>query len=183
MTGKLIFGDSAVKCGYQFSSSSYQLPSIKLWSCILWKLMDLLVSRTWLVEQIKFSILFICGIWFCYDCLYRGDHCSHFCTFWLRWSLHLLLSYVSVFSADKGPKTVKVFLNQPRTLDFDSAEGMEPVQLLRWLFVPLFPPDCFSSSCIIIILFFHLAWALKILTMVPSYLWDLSNFRMSRILL
>jgi len=29
---------------------------------------------------------------------------------------------------DKGPKTVKVFINQPSTLDFDKAEGYEPTQ-------------------------------------------------------
>ncbi|ELT98129.1 hypothetical protein CAPTEDRAFT_160246 [Capitella teleta] len=31
---------------------------------------------------------------------------------------------------EKGPKNVKLFINQPHTLDFDSAEGMEPVQKL-----------------------------------------------------
>ncbi|XP_013421276.1 thioredoxin-like protein 1 [Lingula anatina] len=29
---------------------------------------------------------------------------------------------------DKGPKNVKIFINQPKTMDFDSAESMEPVQ-------------------------------------------------------
>jgi len=33
--------------------------------------------------------------------------------------------------ADKGPKIVKLFINQPRTLDFDSAESMESVQQLE----------------------------------------------------
>jgi len=33
--------------------------------------------------------------------------------------------------ADRGPKTVKVFINQPRTLDFDQASQMEPTQLLE----------------------------------------------------
>jgi thioredoxin len=32
---------------------------------------------------------------------------------------------------DNGPKLVKLFINQTRTLDFDSAERMEPVQLLE----------------------------------------------------
>ncbi|XP_045183717.2 thioredoxin-like protein 1 isoform X2 [Mercenaria mercenaria] len=31
---------------------------------------------------------------------------------------------------DKGPKTVKVFQNQPRSLDFDSADSMTPTQQL-----------------------------------------------------
>jgi thioredoxin len=30
--------------------------------------------------------------------------------------------------ADKGPKNVKLFINQPHTLDFDKAEAMEPVE-------------------------------------------------------
>lgn len=32
---------------------------------------------------------------------------------------------------DHGPKLVKLFINQTRTLDFDSAENMEPVQQLE----------------------------------------------------
>ncbi|XP_015793420.1 thioredoxin-like protein 1 [Tetranychus urticae] len=33
--------------------------------------------------------------------------------------------------ADKGPKTIKLFINQPRTLDFDQAESMEAVQTIQ----------------------------------------------------
>lgn len=33
--------------------------------------------------------------------------------------------------ADQGPKTVKIFVNQPQTLDFDKADSMEPVQILQ----------------------------------------------------
>jgi len=33
--------------------------------------------------------------------------------------------------SDKGPKTVKVFQNQPRSLDFDSADSMEPAQMFE----------------------------------------------------
>lgn len=39
-----------------------------------------------------------------------------------------------IFNSSKtenGPKTVKMFLNQSRTLDFESAEHMEPVQELQ----------------------------------------------------
>lgn len=32
---------------------------------------------------------------------------------------------------ENGPKTVKLFINQPNTLDFDSAESMAPLQLLE----------------------------------------------------
>lgn len=42
-----------------------------------------------------------------------------------------------VLIADKGPKTVKIFINQPRTLDFDSAESMASVQTLEYVFTKL----------------------------------------------
>lgn len=32
---------------------------------------------------------------------------------------------------DKGPKTIKIFINQPRTLDFDQADSNQPVQELE----------------------------------------------------
>lgn len=32
--------------------------------------------------------------------------------------------------ADNGPKTIKLFINQPKTLDFDAADSMEAVQVL-----------------------------------------------------
>ena len=43
--------------------------------------------------------------------------------------------------ADQGPKTIKVFMNQPQTLDFDRADSMEPVQLLE-----LSPKDLTSKE-------------------------------------
>ncbi|KAK7466606.1 hypothetical protein BaRGS_00037329 [Batillaria attramentaria] len=45
--------------------------------------------------------------------------------------------------ADKGPKTVKIFINQPRTLDFDQADSMAPVQQ-----VDLTPDDLKEGSMI-----------------------------------
>jgi len=32
---------------------------------------------------------------------------------------------------ENGPKTVKLFKNQPGTLDFDSADSMEPIQTIE----------------------------------------------------
>jgi len=32
---------------------------------------------------------------------------------------------------ENGPKTVKLFKNQPGTLDFDSADSMEPIQTVE----------------------------------------------------
>jgi len=34
-------------------------------------------------------------------------------------------------TTENGPKTVKLFINQPHTLDFDSATSMEPLQLIE----------------------------------------------------
>lgn len=33
--------------------------------------------------------------------------------------------------AGQGPKTIKIFVNQPQTLDFDKADSMEAVQILQ----------------------------------------------------
>jgi len=32
---------------------------------------------------------------------------------------------------ENGPKTVKLFKNQPGSLDFDSADSMEPIQTIE----------------------------------------------------
>lgn len=44
-----------------------------------------------------------------------------------------------------GPKDVKLFINQPRTIDFDMAESMNSVQDLRWLLPSLWLLS--SSHC------------------------------------
>ena len=53
----------------------------------------------------------------------------------------MLVMYIQklVLIADKGPKTVKIFINQPRTLDFDSAESMASVQTLEYVYTKLIP--------------------------------------------
>ena len=35
--------------------------------------------------------------------------------------------------ASNGPKTLKLFINQPHTIDFDTAESANPVQELTWV--------------------------------------------------
>ena len=35
---------------------------------------------------------------------------------------------------DKGPKTMKLFINQPRTLDFDMADSYQATQELQYVF-------------------------------------------------
>ncbi|XP_053211255.1 thioredoxin-like protein 1 [Panonychus citri] len=42
-----------------------------------------------------------------------------------------LHSLIITAPADKGPKFLKLFINQPRTLDFDQAESMEAVQTIE----------------------------------------------------
>ncbi|KAK7096274.1 thioredoxin-like protein 1 [Littorina saxatilis] len=44
---------------------------------------------------------------------------------------------------ENGPKTVKIFINQPTTLDFDSADSMAPVQQLD------LTPDDFKDGAIV----------------------------------
>jgi thioredoxin len=44
---------------------------------------------------------------------------------------------------DNGPRNVKLFINQPHTLDFDSADSMEPVQMLE-----LNPEDLLEGAVI-----------------------------------
>ena len=46
----------------------------------------------------------------------------------MRTCLHKSIPEGDFHFSDKGPKTVKVFLNQPQTLSFDQAEGMAAVQ-------------------------------------------------------
>lgn len=50
----------------------------------------------------------------------------------LAFSQHVKLHSICISApAQQGPKTVKVFINQPRTLDFEQADGMEAVQTLE----------------------------------------------------
>lgn len=49
----------------------------------------------------------------------------------LTFTQHVKLHSILIKApADKGPKTLKLFINQPRTLDFDAADSMECVQVL-----------------------------------------------------
>ena len=40
------------------------------------------------------------------------------------------IMHLKYFYVDNGPKVVKIFINQPGSLDFDKADSMEPNQLL-----------------------------------------------------
>ena len=40
--------------------------------------------------------------------------------------------------AGRGPKTIKIFKNQPNAIDFDQAERMEAVEILKYVFKILF---------------------------------------------
>ena len=51
----------------------------------------------------------------------------------MRTRLHKSIPEGDFHFSDKGPKTVKVFLNQPQTLSFDQAEGMAAVQDFVWV--------------------------------------------------
>ena len=39
---------------------------------------------------------------------------------------------VTLMSSGSAPKTIKLFINQPQTLDFDQADQYKPVQELRY---------------------------------------------------
>jgi PITH domain len=41
------------------------------------------------------------------------------------------MNFCDLIVSDKGPKTVKVFINQPKTMDFEAADSMEPVQTIE----------------------------------------------------
>lgn len=65
------------------------------------------------------------------------EHLLFFYLYIAIMSVFLSLQLVKLHSvkikgpADKGPKTVKLFINQPRTLDFDQAAGNSSVQDLE----------------------------------------------------
>ena len=42
--------------------------------------------------------------------------------------LTVVLELLCAYSAGRGPKTVKLFTNQPHTMDFDQAEAQRPIQ-------------------------------------------------------
>ena len=59
-------------------------------------------------------------------CVWKEQPCVQFVTM----SLHT----DGCVCAENGPKTVKLFINQPTTLDFDRADSMAPVQQLELVF-------------------------------------------------
>jgi hypothetical protein len=63
--------------------------------------------------------------------------------FVIFFSLTCLFILIDFNYQDNGPKDVKLFINQTRTLDFDSAENFQPIQALE-----LKPEDLTNNSVI-----------------------------------
>lgn len=58
--------------------------------------------------------------------------------------------------SENGPKTIKLFINQPHTIDFDTAESANPVQELTYvLCLPSYYPFLiWNSVCLLSLLYF-----------------------------
>lgn len=60
---------------------------------------------------------------------------------------------------DKGPKTIKLFINQPRTLDFDMADSYQAIQELQYVFHNEWH---FLESVFYLIMILSFHWVLRV---------------------